>query len=414
MYDHEKNIIVKHLAGSRAYGTNLPGSDYDYRGIFIADKEFILTPFYKVDEFSDGTEEDTKFYEMNNYMKLCLDANPNIMESLWVDQNDVIYHTEYYQMLRDNRESFLSSKVAFTYTGYAHNQFTRMDNHHSWIDRERNGITKLQETIDMCRCRQVKDFIHNNFHDHIINLLDLSDCNDMVRSPMHLAYERLFKDHSIQLLMKNNIAQKYFIKLVHNYMPEKILENTFDISHYNDGYALISYGSNIYAVLERSGSRTLNSNGSLHVSDHSGLSLEEIKQPPCMIVKFNKDEYEKANSQRNNYQTWKTNRNEARAELEKMAGYDCKHAMHTIRLLNTASEILRYGEVLVKRPDVKELLSIRNGDYTYDEITKMYQEKSTEIREVLYNSTTLPKKPDLKKASQVLIDVREMYWYGKQ
>ncbi len=34
----EDGLIVKHLAGSRAYGTSLPTSDTDIRGIFCADE----------------------------------------------------------------------------------------------------------------------------------------------------------------------------------------------------------------------------------------------------------------------------------------------------------------------------------------------------------------------------------------
>lgn len=49
-YNHLNNIIVEHLAGSKSYGTSMPTSDTDYRGIFMADKEFIITPFKTIRE----------------------------------------------------------------------------------------------------------------------------------------------------------------------------------------------------------------------------------------------------------------------------------------------------------------------------------------------------------------------------
>ncbi|AXC38774.1 UNVERIFIED_ORG: hypothetical protein [Escherichia phage CMSTMSU] len=45
-----EQTIVKHLAGSQAY-TSTPESDTDYRGIFLANKEYILTPFLMLRKF---------------------------------------------------------------------------------------------------------------------------------------------------------------------------------------------------------------------------------------------------------------------------------------------------------------------------------------------------------------------------
>lgn len=61
-------------------------------------------------------------------------------------------------------------------------------------------------------------------------------------------------------------------------------------------------------------------------------------------------------------------RNPARAELERRFGYDTKHAMHLIRLLRMGLEVLRTGELLVRRPDAEELLAIRDGALSFDEL----------------------------------------------
>ena len=44
------NLLVKHYAGSKAYGTSLPTSDTDFRGIFVADPINVRTPFFPVRE----------------------------------------------------------------------------------------------------------------------------------------------------------------------------------------------------------------------------------------------------------------------------------------------------------------------------------------------------------------------------
>lgn len=127
------NMLVKHLAGSQAYGTSLPTSDVDYRGVFCAEPINLLTPFYTVNEVVDSTEEDTKLYELAHFMKLTLACNPNIVETLWVDEEDITFTTPAYELLRSHRSEFLSSKIAFTTSGYAIAQLKRIKGHNKWI-----------------------------------------------------------------------------------------------------------------------------------------------------------------------------------------------------------------------------------------------------------------------------------------
>ncbi len=413
--NHLDNLIVRHLAGSQAYGTSTPTSDTDFRGIFMADKEFILTPFFTVNEVSDTAEEDTKYYELNNYMRLYLDANPNILESLWVDESDIVFRTELYDHLRSARADLLSSKIAFTYTGYAHNQAKRMKNHHSWMDKERTGVRMLQEIFDDYPCQQTIEWIGDNFPDYILNLLDVERGRGVyIKTILSINFEKYMRNASLQMLSTQPLKQYHFIKLVHNYFDYQVLDRDFNILNFNYGYQLVPYGDNTFGLVIKEGSRVLNDDGSIHRIDTSNLTLEEVKEQPKMIVKFNKDEYEKSSDNRNNYHNWKANRNEARSALEQANGYDTKHAMHVVRLLRTAEEALSTGEVLVKRPDAEELLAIRNGAWTFDEMMEYWTDRDQYIREVLYKQTDLPKTPNIHAAAKLLIELREMQWYGSK
>lgn len=120
-----ENIIVKHLSGSRAYGTDVPGSDTDYRGVFCADPIHTLTPFFPVREVTDATEEDTKYYELSHFMKLLVDCNPNIVETVWVDAGDIVLSRPTYWMLRKRREDMLSMHFVYKTFGYATAQLKR-------------------------------------------------------------------------------------------------------------------------------------------------------------------------------------------------------------------------------------------------------------------------------------------------
>ena len=127
------NLIVKHYAGSKSYGTSLPTSDTDFRGLFVADPVNIRTPFFPIREVEDVTEEDTKLYELGQFMKLTLDCNPNVIETLWVDPSDIVSTTPAYDLLRAHAPQLLSSKIAFTTSGYAISQLKRIKGHNKWI-----------------------------------------------------------------------------------------------------------------------------------------------------------------------------------------------------------------------------------------------------------------------------------------
>ena len=99
------------------------------------------------------------------------------------------------------------------------------------------------------------------------------------------------------------------------------------------------------------------------------------------------------------YQEWKRSRNPVRAELERQHGYDTKHAMHLVRLLRMAVEILSTGEVLVRRPDARELLEIRKGALTFDNLLEHADALGGRIRAVS-DSSSLPQRPDDERLNQ--------------
>jgi predicted nucleotidyltransferase len=89
-------------------------------------------------------------------------------------------------------------------------------------------------------------------------------------------------------------------------------------------------------------------------------------------------------------------------------GYDTKNAMHLIRLLKMGIEILKEGKVNTFRNDRDELLKIREGEYSIQEITDRTEFMREEIRE-LERKTTIPDEPDLNKVNNMLYAIVEMY-----
>lgn len=150
------NLIVSHLSGSLAYGTNLPTSDRDVRGVFCLDKSFYLSPWHTCGEVNFPDQEDTKFFEVSKFLQLVVDQNPNILETLWVREEDCLVASRPYAWMRNVREGLLSTKAKHTYCGYAHEQLKRIKGHNKWLENPQPEAAPRQ--IDFISL--VQDFSH--------------------------------------------------------------------------------------------------------------------------------------------------------------------------------------------------------------------------------------------------------------
>ena len=86
-----------------------------------------------------------------------------------------------------------------------------------------------------------------------------------------------------------------------------------------------------------------------------------------------------------------------------------KHASHLIRLLKMSHEILRDGEVIVRRPDAEELLAIRDGAFNYDQLVETAERMDAELEE-LYEKSTLPHSADKEAINDLYMNIIRDYW----
>lgn len=115
--------------------------------------------------------------------------------------------------------------------------------------------------------------------------------------------------------------------------------------------------------------------------------------------------YQNMVTQWKQYNNWKQSRNPARAELEEKFGYDTKHGMHLLRLMRMCKEILETGKVVVKRPDAEELLNVRFGRKTYDELIEEAEKLDKECDVLYLMSNTLPHKAPLEKLDELVVNM---------
>ena len=133
-FNPEDYLIFECITGSRLYGTSTPESDFDYRGICIPPMNVLLDPFMGFDQKDSGFEEgDRAIYALGKWMKLCADANPNIIELLFVPSENVIVSSDVWNVIIENKNLFMSKKVKYTFTGYAFSQLNAIKNHRQWF-----------------------------------------------------------------------------------------------------------------------------------------------------------------------------------------------------------------------------------------------------------------------------------------
>ncbi len=354
----EQRTILIGLAGSHGYGLSRPESDYDYRGVFIAPKQYYLG-LDKVEQkdagwdsepgifdFLDG-QKDTVIYELKKFIQLLAGANPNILELLWLKQYPV--KTEVGEYLIRHRQMFLSRKVKHTYSGYAFAQIKKIESHRKWLlnpPQERPTPEKFGLEAE----RPLSKEELNAFLEYLYAL---------VRGKI----EYLAEADELHKLLTGDIDYKGILKQ-HN-LTDEVMEYTQNLTNSRGDFIKL-----------------------LQKSQHYQNALREW----------------------NAYQSWQTNRNPTRAGMEQKSGFDLKHAMHCIRLLRSGLEILQTGEVVVDRNDAgdaDELKAIIRGDFTYDRVTQLADDLVAELDRA-YEISPLPHHPDLPAIDRLCIELVEM------
>jgi predicted nucleotidyltransferase len=340
MNETDLKIILEVKAGSHAYGTSTRESDNDFRGIAIAPLPYYMGCSNRFEQL-EIKEPDRVIYDLIKYCRLALDANPNILEILYTDEEDTITITEAGRLLRKNRDIFLSKKVCFSYMGYAFSQVKRMRSHRGWL-------MNPKETQPL-------------------------------RSDFGLPnYNILTKDQ-----------QESFLWVV-----ARVLKDTLDEAKLPDDVRDTLQNANLHGCLQsRIPTEILPALQDLtHASNEFIVAMQRERA------------YSAAMAEYNSYQIWKKTRNPKRAELEKKFNFDTKNALHIVRLIRTGEELLTGQGLIVKRPDAEELLAIRNGAWTFEQVEEYAATMEVKFKKLMKTST-LPEKPDVKKANALCQEI---------
>lgn len=332
-FNLQARTILLVVTGSRAYGMSRPDSDVDLKGVAIPTAEYhhgFLHRFEQADtpehmlgfldnltlheqDVARASKVEGTVFDLGKFCRLACESNPNLFDILYCRDEEVRLETKLGRKLRENRDLVLSAKARFSFAGYAHATLKRIRLHRA----------------------------------HLLS------------PPTHKPTRAEFGLPEITLVPADQKAaiEAAVRKKVDSWQPDttglESTERTRIVGLWEEHLAEIRVALGYETTTDMewiAAARTLGASDNL------------------IHVMQQERGYEAAARAWRQYQEWKTNRNPARAELEAKYGFDCKFAAHLVRITRMCKELLTTGKVNVWRDDAEELLAIRNGVWTYDQV----------------------------------------------
>lgn len=339
----ENMILFETVSGSRAYGLHTPESDVDIRGVFILPPH--LYYHWERPQQVNNPTNDESFYELDRFVELLARNNPNILELLAADEQNIIYKDPILDSLTP--DIFLSKLAKDSFAGYAMTQ----------IRKARGLKKKIVNPMEEQR-REVLDFCY--------------------------------------------FLHGYGVRPLRAWLAEQAWAQEdcglVNVPHTKGVYSLFydAVGDKNYSGIQRK-------------TAANDVALSSIPKGEVLAgyIYFNADAYSVYCKEYKEYWHWVEHRNEVRYENTATQGknYDAKNMMHTFRLLDVAEEILAEQKIQVLRPNRAELLSIKAGEFEFEDLLLRAQDKMAKI-EQLYHACTLPDSPDLAQINAILYQLR--------
>ncbi len=311
---------------------------------------FILpkVAFYSLNYVGQVNNEtnDIVYYELRKFIELCAKNNPNILELLNIPEHCVLYKHPVFDSIKT--ELFLSKLCKNTFANYAFTQ----------IKKARGLNKKIVNPVEKER-KSVEDFC-------------------------------------LVLDGKKSVPLKEFL-------IENDLESDYcglaKITKMKDCYNLFYNDSLNYKGVAKTNANEVR------------LSSIPKEESPIAMLYFNLDGYSTYCKKYKEYWSWVEKRNEERYKNNTShdKNYDAKNMMHTFRLLHMAKEIGESAKINVERLDRDYLLAIKNAEFEYDNLVAKAETIREELK-AIFNDSTLPEKPNIKKINHLLVKIRTEFY----
>ena len=343
-------LLFEAISGSRAYGTQLPHSDTDLKGVFVLpEKEFFGLNY--IPQIANETNDEV-FYELRRFVELLLKNNPTVLELLGTPADCIMYKHPLFEQFK--AADFLSKLCRQSFAEYAVAQI-----------RKARGLNKKINHPEPPARKSVLDFCYVTV--------------GAGAQPVAAWLARQGIDGE-QCGLAN-------------------------VPHLTDLYALF---------VDPAPRRPLGYRGLVRdpaTSQDVLLSAVPKGEEPVAYMSFNRNGYSVYCRAFREYWEWVATRNKERYENTVRHGknYDAKNMLHVFRLLQMAEEIARTSHLQVRRPNREFLLRIRRGEFEYAELVTQAEQLVTQV-EAAFATSALPPAPDVNAAEATLRRVRRAFY----
>ena len=387
------------IMGSTAYGVSSPEkhSDIDVYGFCIPSKEIIFPHIQdgyvdvlsKKQSFNNfqqhhifdhelNKQYDIDIYNIVNYFMLCMDGNPNMIDSLFTSQRCVLHCTQIGVHARENRKKFLSKKCWHTFKGYAYSQLQKMRTKHEAGKILYDIESKLGQLSDI----NINEIELINYYDQILNENKITTIPESTKDKNHII--KLFSNtlsnigHLLELNEKynNTIFIRTQIDSLFNTIKTQLNElNKEQPVNINTQDIIISKITEKYPELMKGMITTFNKNMII-------TYLDKLKEFNSTITE--------------------------RAIRVRKYGYDTKFGYHVIRLIGEVQQILEENDLDLERSDRREQMkAIRAGAWSLDKIFEYFNDNEKRLEET-YQKSKLQYSVSIKEIEQLLKECLEM------
>ena len=387
----EKGLAYEYVRGSQLYNTALPDgqSDTDFGGVYIADNEVLMgLPEYYEPQISDE-KHDTTYYELGRWVELLMKANPNALESLFAPEDKIVGEIHpAVQLIRDNRDLFVTKECFSSLTGYAISQIKKCRGLNKKCVQP---VLERKEVLDFCYTfkgqgsQSMKEFLAERGLDQkycgLVNIPNMKDTYGVYYDfASFIHFEGLYKEG----------------KALHNVVSQ----------HFG-----LSYDEAMKVYNRINNKEFFGYSGIVHPEGKSNevrLSSIPKGETPICFMTYNQNGYESHCKKYKEYQEWVQKRNPVRYESNLKSNYDCKNVMHCVRLLHMGKELAEgKGFNVVRTWDREFLLDIRNHKYEYEYIIDYVENLFNDMKERI-ETCPLPETVDRDKVNELLIKARTM------
>ena len=368
------------VRGSHAYGTNIETSDTDYAGVFIQSEEDILGNKY-VEQINDD-KNDIIIYEIRRFLELLGSNNPTVLELLNTPEDCVIYKDPIFDLVLNDRERFITKICAKSLGGYAKQQISKAKGQNKKQNWEKDKVTR-KEVLDFVYVIEGEKSIpwkvwneDKKYEEKFIGVVNVPNARDIYA---------VYYDFIARNMFSENIPEQTRIVLI------KLQKESGQPMGF--GYkGLVKTGEGINSA----------ESNQLRLS-----SIPKGEEPIC-VVTYNKDGYTQHCNDYKSYQTWLEQRNESRWVDVQSHGQkiDGKNMMHCMRLIQMSREIAEGKGIIVRRPNSKELISIRKGEVDLQTLIDKVEKEIVEI-DKLFEESNLPDIVDNKLIHNLIVKIRK-------